>query len=49
MDLAVSEVVHDGDLARVVLSVDVWHPDLSDDDIAVLSHPVFHRFGYATA
>lgn len=39
------EVVHEGEETRVVLVVDVWHPDLSAEDIAVLSHPVFQRFG----
>ena len=39
------EVVHEGDRDRVVLVVDVWHPGLSAADIAVLSHPVFQRFG----
>src|SRR5262245_16566567 len=39
------EVVHEGDQARVVMVVDVWHPGLSGQDVAVLSHPVFSRFG----
>lgn len=41
------EVIDDGKLDRVVLSIDTWHPDLSAADIAVLGHPVFKRFGYA--
>lgn len=41
------EVVHEGDQARVVLVVDVWHPDLTPTDVQVLSHPVFARFGKA--
>ena len=39
------EVLHEGDLLRVVLVVDVWHPDLGPEDIAVLEAPVFQRFG----
>jgi hypothetical protein len=39
------EVLHEGDLARVVLVVDVWHPGLGPNDIAVLENPVFQRFG----
>ena len=41
------EVVHEGRLDRMVLSVDVWHPSLSEGDIEVLSHEVFASFGYA--
>jgi hypothetical protein len=39
------EVVHEGELARVVLVMDVWHPGLTAEDVAVLSDPVFGRFG----
>ena len=39
------EVVHEGDKARVVLVVDLWHPGLSAEDVAVLGDPVFQRFG----
>lgn len=39
------EVVHEGNLPRVALVVDVWHPSLDEDDISVLSHDVFRRFG----
>ena len=39
------EVVHEGERVRVVLVVDVWHPGLTPEDVAVLSHPVFGRFG----
>lgn len=42
------EVVHDGDRARVVLVVDVWHPSLTAEDVQVLSDPVFQRFGKAS-
>jgi aspartate beta-hydroxylase len=41
------EVEHEGKKLRIVLSVDVWHPSLTAEDIAVLSHPVFRDFGYA--
>jgi hypothetical protein len=41
------EVVHEGKQERVALVLDVWHPSLSKQDIAVLSHPVFQRFGKA--
>jgi len=40
------EVIHEGEKPRVILSVDVWHPSLTREDIAVLSHPVFRTFGY---
>ena len=39
------EVIHDGDQERIVLVIDVWHPDLTAEDIAVLSHPIFQTFG----
>ncbi len=39
------EVVHDGELARVVFVLDVWHPGLTREDVAVLEDPVFGRFG----
>jgi len=39
------EVVHEGERTRVVLVVDVWHPGLTRADVAVLSDPVFGRFG----
>lgn len=39
------EVVYDGEKDRIVLIVDVWHPNLIDSDIEVLSHPVFRLFG----
>jgi Aspartyl/Asparaginyl beta-hydroxylase len=41
------EVVHEGLRDRVVLVVDVWHPGLTAEDVAVLGHPVFQRFGKA--
>ena len=41
------EVAHDGERDRIVLVVDVWHPSLTDEDIEVLSHPVFGVFGKA--
>lgn len=43
------EVIHEGDKARVVLSVDVWHPSLTGGEIEILSHPLFQRFGKAAA
>ncbi|MCH2170787.1 aspartyl/asparaginyl beta-hydroxylase domain-containing protein [Myxococcota bacterium] len=42
------EVIHEGNLDRIVLSVDVWHPSLTPEDVHVLSHPVFRDFGYTT-
>jgi hypothetical protein len=30
---------------RIILSVDTWHPSLSEAEVAVLSDPVFPRFG----
>ncbi|WP_306030143.1 aspartyl/asparaginyl beta-hydroxylase domain-containing protein [Stappia sp. MMSF_3263] len=33
---------------RVILSVDTWHPSLSEAEVAVLSDPVFPRFGKIT-
>jgi hypothetical protein len=43
------EVEHAGERPRVVLVVDVWHPSLCAQDIAVLSHPVFQSFGKGRA
>ena len=43
------EVRHDGTRRRVVLVVDVWHPALSAEEVAVLSDPVFQRFGKVPA
>ncbi len=40
------EVKHEGNQLRVVLSVDIWHPSLSKEDIKILSHNVFKDFGY---
>jgi phosphatidylglycerophosphate synthase len=42
------EVHHAGTRPRVVLSVDVWHPSLSERDVECLSHPVFQTFGKRT-
>lgn len=42
------EVHHPGTRPRVVLSVDVWHPSLSERDVECLSHPVFQTFGKRT-
>lgn len=39
------EVIHDGEKPRVVLIVDIWHPSLTDEDIQILSNPVFSRLG----
>ncbi|WP_186389303.1 MULTISPECIES: aspartyl/asparaginyl beta-hydroxylase domain-containing protein [unclassified Stappia] len=33
---------------RVILSVDTWHPALDEEEVAVLSDPVFPRFGKIT-
>jgi hypothetical protein len=35
------EVVHMGERPRVVLVVDLWHPALTPEDVAVLGDPVF--------
>jgi hypothetical protein len=48
-DSFVHEVHHNGERSRAVLSVDVWHPSLSDPDIQVLGDDVFGRFGRLTA
>jgi aspartate beta-hydroxylase len=48
-DSFVHEVRHDGQQSRVVLSVDLWHPALSDNEVRVLSHDVFGRFGRYSA
>jgi hypothetical protein len=39
------EVEHNGTLTRTILMVDVWHPGLLPEEVEVLSHPVFGRFG----
>lgn len=39
------EVIHNGEKPRIVLIVDIWHPSLTPEDIEILSHPVFSRFG----
>ena len=39
------EVVHEGKKNRTVLITDIWHPELTDEEIDILSHPVFSRFG----
>ena len=39
------EVFHQGKKTRVVLVIDVWHPSLTQQDIAILSHPVFATYG----
>jgi aspartate beta-hydroxylase len=36
------EVWNGGDRARIVLVADVWHPDLSDDEVQLLGG--FHRY-----
>ena len=41
------EVIHDGKKSRVILSIDIWHPSLTKEEIRILSHPVFKDFGYA--
>ena len=37
------DVWNDGDRRRVVLVLDLWHPDLSDDEVALLAG--LHRYG----
>jgi len=39
------EVFHNGKKDRIVLIVDLWHPELSIDEISVLQLPVFSEFG----
>jgi tetratricopeptide (TPR) repeat protein len=39
------EVWNDGDRRRLVLVLDLWHPDLSDDEVALLAG--LHRYGAA--
>jgi aspartyl/asparaginyl beta-hydroxylase (cupin superfamily) len=41
------EAWNDGDRDRVVLIVDVWHPDLSDDEVALLEGLQRHVTGAA--
>ena len=41
------EVVHDGEQERIVLSVDLWHPALSEVEIRVLGDRALKSFGYA--
>lgn len=43
------EVWNTGAKLRALLIVDLWHPDLSSDDIACLSNPLFNRFGKIAA
>lgn len=31
------EAWHDGEKTRVILIVDLWHPDLSDDEVKFLT------------
>lgn len=38
-------VEHRGGGDRVILSLDTWHPSLSEEEVAILSDPVFPRFG----
>jgi aspartyl/asparaginyl beta-hydroxylase (cupin superfamily) len=44
-DSFVHEVHHLGERPRAVLSVDVWHPRLDDEEVRVLGDDVFQRFG----
>tara|TARA_B100001750_G_C15487808_1_gene589341 strand:+ start:637 stop:1572 length:936 start_codon:yes stop_codon:yes gene_type:complete len=39
------EVTHKGKEDRVIMLVDLWHPSLSEDEIQVLSYPVFNKYG----
>jgi tetratricopeptide (TPR) repeat protein len=41
------EVWNDGDRRRLVLVLDLWHPDLGDDEVALLAG--LHRYGAAHA
>jgi Aspartyl/Asparaginyl beta-hydroxylase len=45
-DSCTHEAWNDSDRPRVVLVVDLWHPDLSDDEVALLSG--LHRYATAT-
>ena len=46
-DSFVHEAWNDGERDRVVLIVDLWHPDLSDDEVALLEGLQRHVAGYA--
>lgn len=46
-DSFVHAAVHEHGAPRIVLNLDIWHPDLSPEERATLSHPVFARFGKA--
>ncbi len=39
------EVVHEGEKDRVVLIVDAWNPDLTEEEIAIFDNRLFHEFG----
>ena len=39
------EVFHDGSKDRITLIVDLWHPELSSEDIKILSSSEFENFG----
>lgn len=39
------EVIHEGKKDRIVLVVDLWNNFLSDEDVRLLSNPVFQTFG----
>jgi hypothetical protein len=46
-DSFVHEVWNEGDRDRVVLVVDVWHPDLSDHEVSLLEG--LHRYAFSHA
>ena len=39
------EVKHEGELNRVIMSVDIWHPNLSQEEINILNDPKLSSFG----
>ena len=39
------EVVHDGTKDRVVMVVDIWNPDLTEEEVSIFSNRLFHEFG----
>lgn len=39
------EVIHDGEKDRVVLIVDVWNPELTQEEIQIFDNKLFNQFG----
>lgn len=39
------EVLHEGEKDRVVLIVDAWNPDLTQEEINIFDNRLFHEFG----